>query len=295
MNYPIDYDYPLFRPPSEGNSVIFQATYGCSWNNCTFCEMYKTKKFKVKSEQTLYAEIEKFKGKFESPVKIFLADGDSFVLSYKKLSAIVTELKKSFPKIQRIGAYALPKNILSKSLDELKSLQEQGVKILYIGVESGDDDLLKMVNKGETYNSTLDALLLLKEAGIKSSVMILNGLGGLNYSHQHAENSAKLLKASQPEFFSTLVLSFPFGENHYTKQFPGEYKAMSIIELLKELRIMIEESMLKSSIFRCDHASNYLALKGVLSKDKEKILNTIDNAVSNPTNAKFREEWQRGL
>lgn len=295
MNFPIDYDYPLFRPPSEGNSVIFQVTYGCSWNNCKFCEMYKTKSFRIKSEEQIANEISRFKNQSNFPVKIFLADGDSFILSPKKLHNIIEKLNAAFPKIQRISAYALPKNINSKTIEELKLLREAGIKILYIGVESGDDELLKLINKGETYNSTLDALLKLKAAGIKSSVMFLNGLGGKKYTEQHAENSAKIITASQPDFFSTLVLSFPFGEEHYSSQLDGNYVRMSQTDLFKELYTMIDKSKLENSIFRSDHASNYLILKGILSRDKDSMLEKLNKAINKDSDIRLREEWQRGL
>lgn len=295
MYYPIDYDYPLFRPPSEGHSIIFQITKGCSWNRCIFCEMYKTKNFKVKSFEVIKNEIESFKGLVNNPVKIFLADGDAFILSTEKLLKIIDVIKSVFPKIQRISAYALPKNINSKSNEELKQLYDAGLKLLYIGLESGDDELLKIVNKGETFNSSLDAMLKLKLSGIKSSVMILNGLGGKNYSTQHAENSIILLNKSQPEYFSTLVLSFPYGESKYRELFGSNYESMQINDLLKELLIMIKKSELENSIFRSDHASNYLVLKGILNKDKGNLIETITKSLSGDNDIKFREEWQRGL
>lgn len=295
MSFPIDYEYPLFRPPSEANSIIFQVTSGCSWNNCKFCEMYKTKSFKIKSEEQIIEEISRFKGLTNLPVKIFLADGDSFILSPKKLHKIIDNLNSAFPKVQRISAYALPKNINSKSIEELKLLREAGIKILYIGVESGDDELLRIINKGETYNSTLDALLKLKAAGIKSSVMFLNGLGGKKYTEQHAENSAKIITASQPVFFSTLVLSFPFGEEHYSSQLNSDYIRMSQTDLFKELYTMIDKSILENTIFRSDHASNYLILKGILSRDKDSMLEKLNKAINNDKDIRLREEWQRGL
>ena len=165
--------------------------------------------------------------------------------------------------------------------------------MLYVGVESGDDEILKMVNKGETYNSTIDGMLKAKEAGIKSSVMILNGLGGLNYTEQHAVNSAKIVNKLQPDFLSTLVLSFPFGIDKYKDAFNGEYIEMDTEKLLQELKLFIENTKLDSTVFRSDHASNYLVLKGGLSRDKDKFLKQINYALQNPDI--LRHEWMRGL
>ncbi|GAB4304055.1 MAG: radical SAM protein [Marinilabiliales bacterium] len=289
----IDYDEPVFRPPSEAGSLILQATLGCSWNRCAFCEMYKTKKFKVRKEEELFLEIDRVAAITNDVRKVFLADGDAMVLSTTKLLKLINKIKSSFPKLQRISAYALPKNINNKTLEELKEIVSAGLKLIYVGIESGDDEVLSLVNKGETFNSTVDALLLAKKAGLRSSVMILTGLGGLKYWEQHAKKSAELLNIVQPEFVSTLVLSFPFGVEHYKKHFKGDYVQMSTVDLLKELKLFITETNLESSVFRSDHASNYLVLKGGLSRDKEKFLKQIDFAIKNPEI--LRKEWMRGL
>ncbi|MFH2141478.1 MAG: radical SAM protein [Bacteroidota bacterium] len=293
FSQPIRYNEPLFRPPSEAYSLILQVTLGCSWNKCTFCEMYKTKDFRVRKEEEIIAEIEAVAKTGMDIRKIFLADGDAMVLSTSKLLRILNAIKERFPKVQRVSAYALPKNINNKSTEELKEIVEAGLKLVYVGVESGDEEVLKLVNKGETFNSTIDGLLKAKSAGLKSSVMILTGLGGKKFSEQHAINSAKILNATQPEFASTLVLSFPFGVKHFKKQFIGEYEELSVIELLKELKMFIEHTELESTVFRSDHASNYLILKGGLSRDKQKFLDQIDSALNDPR--MLRKEWMRGL
>ena len=155
------------------------------------------------------------------------------------------------------------------------------MKLIYVGIETGDDELLKLINKSETFDSTVEGLLKAKKAGIKSSVMIVNGLGGKKYSEQHAVNSAKLLNIVQPEFTSTLVLSFPFGENFYKNKFSGEYISMTTTDLLKEMEILISNTDLNSSIFRSNHASNFLVLEGILSRDKEKLLHQIRSVLNN--------------
>lgn len=296
MNFfPIEYDEPLFRPPAEANSLIFQITLGCSWNKCVFCEMYTSKRFSVRKDDDVIREIRDAALVYPGVRKFFLADGNAMVLSSAKLLKIFGVIKSSFPKAHRISAYALPKDIASKSVDELVALKEAGLGLLYVGIETGDDELLRLVNKGETFESTAKGLLLAKQAGIKLSVMILNGLGGMEYSRRHAINSATILNIVQPEFASTLVLSFPFGEDHFRQRFAGDYVPMSLLELIKEMEIFIDHTELNSTIFRSNHASNYLVLKGTLSKDKQRLLNEIRRALENPAAAHFREEWERGL
>ncbi len=291
----MEYEYPLFRPPSEANSLIFQVTHGCSWNKCVFCEMYSTKSFKVKKPETIKMEIEKMKSLGSKVNKVFFADGDALVLSTPKLLNILTELNAAFPNLRRISAYAKPKDIAAKSVQELTELRQAGLNLLYTGLESGDDMVLKLMNKGETYQSSVEGMCKCKKAGIKSSVMIINGLGGIQYSTQHAVNSAKLVNEIQPEYLSTLVLSFPFGIDHFKKRLHADFTLPDTIGLLDELGLFIANTDLESSIFRSDHASNYLVLKGILGKDKEMLLQKISNAIQKPEEASLREEWERGL
>ena len=293
-NLTMQYNTPLFRPPSEAQSLILQITLGCSWNKCAFCEMYTSVHFKVRKEEEIIDEINTAAREINWAIrKVFLADGDSMVLSTKKLLNILNAINKAFPKIQRISAYALPKNLSSKSLEELIALREAGLKLVYVGIESGDDELLKLINKGETYNTTVDGLLKAKQAVINSSVMILTGLGGLKYSEQHARNSAKILNKIQPFYASTLVLSFPFGVDRYKERFNGTYIPMTTQDILKEMEIFIENTDLESTIFRSDHASNYIVLKGILSRDKQKFIDNIHYVINKPQ--LLRKEWQRGL
>ncbi|MEN8119848.1 MAG: radical SAM protein [Bacteroidota bacterium] len=296
MYYPaIEYDYPLFRPPSEANSLILQITSGCSWNKCAFCEMYSEKSFKIKDFEQIKKEIAGFKPVADKINKIFLADGDAMVLKTEKLLKILDEINKTFPKVRRVSAYAKPKDLKSKSIEDLKKLKDSGLSLVYVGLESGDSELLDIINKGESYESSREGLIKSREAGIKSSVMILNGLGGLNYWEQHALNSARLINEIQPEYLSTLVLSFPFGVDHYKKRFQAEFIEMNTLQLLKELYLFLENTNLQTTVFRSDHASNYLVLKGVLSKDKNILLDKLRFTIQNPDKAVLREEWQRGL
>jgi radical SAM superfamily enzyme YgiQ (UPF0313 family) len=271
----IRYDEPLFRPPGEANSAIIQATIGCSWNKCAFCEMYTSKKFRLKKFDELKNEIKVIARHYQGVKKIFLADGNAFVLSADKLLPILNEINSGFGKTQRISSYALPNDIIGKTDAELLQIRDAGLKLLYVGVESGDDELLKLIDKSETYQSTKDGILKAHNAGIDTSVMILNGLGGKKYSKQHAINTARLISEIKPKFLSSLTLSLPFGEAHYCGRFKGEYEQQTIAELAEELMLFIENCETENTIFRSDHVSNHLVLKGILSRDKDELLNTI--------------------
>ena len=257
--------------------------------------MYTSKKFRIKSLEDIEAEIKSVSPHFSDVRKVFLADGNAMVLNSDKLLKILEMINREFPKISRISAYAGARDLQNKSEDELRRLKEAGLKLIYVGIESGDDELLQKINKGESFGSTVSNLNKARAAGIKTSVMILTGLGGKLYSKQHAINSAKAVNEIQPEFLSTLVLSFPHGVEHYKTRFDGEFIEMNTIELLKEQLEFISHTNLESVVFRSDHASNYLALKGILGRDKEKFLNQLDYVISNPGQGYLREEWQRGL
>ncbi|MDH3327445.1 MAG: radical SAM protein [Gammaproteobacteria bacterium] len=293
----IQYIEPLFRPPSEANSLIFQITNGCSWNKCAFCEMYTApqKKFSTKKEELVFEEIEIAATTHPETRRIFLADGDAMALSTRRLLAIMQHIQKHFSSINRISAYCLPRNVKNKSVNELKELKDAGLGLVYVGAESGDDELLRLINKGETLASTVDSLHKLHSADIKASVMVLNGLGGNLFTEQHAQNSARLVNESQPHYLSTLVLSFPLGETRFLSHFPANFKLLDQNELFHEMDVFLQHTELNNTIFRSDHASNYLSLKGVLGKDKEKLLAKLHLAQTSPEKAHLRKEWQRGL
>jgi radical SAM superfamily enzyme YgiQ (UPF0313 family) len=257
--------------------------------------MYTSKKFKARIEKDVFAEIDEMKTQASDTRKVFLADGNAFVLSFSRLMNIIERLNNSFPKLNRVSAYALPSDIISKSEQELKQLADAGLKLLYVGIESGDDELLKVINKSETYNSTVEALVKARKAGIKLSVMILNGLGGLNFTEQHALNSAKVINEIQPEYLSTLVLSHPYGVDHFKQKFKGEFIELSKLELIQEMRLFIDSLELNNTVFRSDHASNYLILKGILNRDKDELIQRIGNVLDNPDQANLRPEYLRGL
>jgi len=293
----LEYIEPLFRPPSEANSLILQVTNGCSWNQCTFCEMYTApqKKFSTKKESLVFDEIEMAAHTYPETRRIFLADGDAMVLSTRRLLSILQHIQIHFPKVNRVSAYCLPRNIKNKSIDELKELYNAGLGLVYVGAESGDDELLSLINKGETLSSTVDSLQKLHIADIKTSVMILNGLGGNLFTKQHAINSARLVNESQPNYLATLVISFPLGKERFLQSFPDNFQLLDQNALFHEMEIFIDHTDLKNTIFRSDHASNYLILKGVLGKDKQKLLEKLHLARTTPEKLHLREEWQRGL
>lgn len=293
----LNYIEPVFRPPSEARSLILQVTNGCSWNNCTFCEMYtqEQKKFRARKEEEVEADIIQAAKSVMPFEKVFLADGDAMVLPTRRLVSILELIQKHMPWVKRVSSYCLPRNLKKKSVEDLALLKSLGLDILYVGCESGDDEVLQKVNKGETYETQKDALLKIKAAGLRSSVMILNGLGGAQLTEQHALNSAKLMNECQPDYLSTLVVSFPLGEERLQSGFDNEWKMLDQMGLFLELKYFISQLELTNTIYRSDHASNYLPLKGTLGADKDKLIAQLDMALYQPDKVRLREEWQRGL
>lgn len=294
-HYPISYDEPLFRPPSEAYSLILQITLGCSYNKCAFCEMYTSKQFKARKEEDIFKDIDAFIPYSGEVRKVFLADGDPLVLSTERLLRILTKLKNTFPKLQRVSTYATPNNIIKKSIQELEELKSAGLDLLYVGIESGDDQVLHSLQKGETFNTIVEGLNKAKNVEINSSVMIINGVGGKLLSQQHAVNSAKVLNETQPKYASTLVLTTYKGLEHFKNRFLGEYVLMILPELFIEMQTFMQHLNLNETIFRSDHASNYLVLKGVLGKDKPLFLQQIKTALNHPEIANLRSNQQRGF
>jgi radical SAM superfamily enzyme YgiQ (UPF0313 family) len=294
---PIRYVEPVFRPPSEAQSLILPVTDGCSWNQCTFCEMYTApqKQFRARDEAEVLGSIRQAGEQFGGDVRrIFLADGDALVLPTRRLLSILAAIREHLPAVRRVSSYCLPRNLRKKSLEELRELADAGLSIVYIGAESGDDEVLARVKKGETFESTREALDKLGQAGITRSVMILNGLGGPALSAQHADNSARLLNATQPEYAATLVVSFPMGDERFRKDFP-DWQALTQAQLFQEMARFLEQLELTRTVFRSDHASNWLVLKGTLGADKERLLQQVRDAIARPDAAHLRPAWARGL
>lgn len=294
---PIRYVEPVFRPPSEAESLILPVTDGCSWNRCAFCEMYTEpqKRFRPRDEAEVLESIARCGAQFGDGVKrVFLADGDAMTLSTRRLIGLLEAIRRDLPGVRRISSYCLPRNLRKKSVEELRELAALGLSLVYVGAESGDDEVLERVDKGETFETTRDALEKLREAGIKRSVMILNGLGGRALSRQHALNSAALATATQPEFLATLVVTFPKGETRFREKF-GAFEPLDVPGLMAEMELFLSSLELKRTVFRSDHASNWLVLKGTLGADKPRLLQELRAAIAAPEAAPLRPAWARGL
>jgi len=294
---PIRYVEPVFRPPSEARSLVLPVTDGCSWNKCSFCEMYTApqKKFRARDEAEVIESIRQTAAVAGDRVRrVFLADGDALVLPTRRLLAILEAIAQHLPGVERVSSYCLPRNLRRKSVAELAELRAAGLKLAYVGAESGDDTVLARVGKGETFDSTRAALDKLGAAGIGRSVMILNGLGGEVYSAQHADESARLMNLCQPEYVATLVVSFPLGEARFRAGFP-EWEPLGPPGLFREMERFLAALQLENTMFRSDHASNWLVLKGVLGADKDRLLAELRSAIADPERAPLRPAWARGL
>ncbi|MBN2184218.1 MAG: radical SAM protein [Candidatus Krumholzibacteriota bacterium] len=288
------YDEPVYRPPSEGSSLILQATVGCSHNRCTFCLMYKQKRFWVKPWDQFKSEIDEASLLFPGTKRIFLADGDAFVISSERLGQILDYLYSSFPSLQRVTAYANPANLLNKSVEEMRTIKEKGLKIIYYGVETGDPRLLELIDKGATPDQMAEGCNKAQEAGLKISVTVILGLGGRRGSRQHARLTGQLINRISPRYLSALTLMLGQYQEGFRKKMGADFEFNRPEDDLKELKELIAALENDRCIFRSNHASNYLPLKGTLQKDKEALIDTIDNALNDPEGY-LRKEWMRGL
>jgi radical SAM superfamily enzyme YgiQ (UPF0313 family) len=259
----------------------------------------ENKKFKPKKIVLIEEEIISIAQSGLPVGRVFLADGDAMMLPFNRLKEILHLIKKYLPQVTRVSSYCLPRNLTNKTVEQLSELQQLGLKLMYVGCESGDNEVLEVIEKGETYESSLIALKKIKQSGMKSSVMILNGLGGPELSEQHAINSARLMNEAQPDFLSTLVVSFPLGEERFAKGFTERqhqpFRLLNQLELFHEMKLLLSALDLEKTVFRSDHASNYLVLKGILGKDKEKLVSTVQMAIEQSSNIPLRQEWERGL
>jgi radical SAM superfamily enzyme YgiQ (UPF0313 family) len=291
---PIEYDNPLYRPPSEARSLILQATLGCSHNGCSFCYMYKDKKFRFKQEGAILREIEIAAKAFPETRRVFLADGDALALPHDRLEKILEKLGASFPSLQRITAYANPSNLLAKNVDQLARLAERKLAILYYGVETGDVELLKKIDKGAGPDEMAEGCARATQAGIKLSITVILGLAGRAGSLRHARLTAELLNRIQPRYLSALTLMLGPYEGEYASKMGEGFEFNSPMEDIAELKELVKALETERCIFRSNHASNYLALKGTLMKDKAPMLEAIERALNDPGNY-LRPEWSRGL
>ena len=292
----IRYEGSLFRPPSEGNSLILQATLGCSYNECAFCGMYRDKRFRVRSSEDVLAEIEWAKQTAGAGVrKVFLADGDALVAKPAFLHTILDALNAAFPELSRISCYASPQSIQIRSVEQMAALREAGLTQYYLGIESGHDDVLRRLVKGVDAEELIACGLKAHAAGVRLSTMILLGAGGRELSRDHALESARVVSAIGPRFVSTLVMTPVENTPLGAADARGEVDHLEPIELAAELRAFVGALDLDGSIFRSNHASNYLALAGTFPKDKERLVAGLDAVLAHPDAARFRPEWLRGL
>jgi radical SAM superfamily enzyme YgiQ (UPF0313 family) len=271
------YEGAIYRPPSEGNSLILQVTVGCSHNKCTFCSMYKNKSFRIKSKKEIFDDIDTYTNNFYT--KAFLADGDAMLLETSLLIEIIKRVKAKMPNITRIGIYAHANNLKTKSIEELKLLHSEGLNIIYVGIESGSDKILEKINKGITSDGMEKQLMKISESGIKLSLMIISGLGGKEFIYEHAIESAKLINKIKPKFLSLLTLMLEKETKFYDEVKNNRIKLLNPEEILVETKFFIENLKLENTIFRVNHASNYLNLEGILNKDKDRILEEINTAI----------------
>lgn len=271
----------VYRPPSEANSFLLQATIGCSWNHCTYCAMYRDKQFRVRPLAETLEDIATAGRAFGAQVrKVFVMDGDALMMGFDLWEPILKTLSAAFPKLRRVSCYATALNLLAKPQEELRRLCDLGLKLLYIGPESGDDATLKRIAKGASSADHVEAAAKAREAGMKQSIIFLLGAGGTERSVEHATGSARLATAMDPEFLSTLTLMLIPSTPIYKLSEIGRFEMPSIEGLLGELRIIVAESKPTDAVFRSNHASNYLPIEGRLPRDREAILESIDAALA---------------
>ncbi len=289
----VRYEGMVIRPPSEADSLIIQITLGCSHNKCTFCGTYMDKKFRRRPIEEVFEDIDSVGRYADQVTRVFLADGDAMVLSQDHIIRILDKLNESFPNLQRAGIYVNARDALKRTPDELEELHGRKLGIGYIGLESGSDEILCRVKKGATAREQIDAVRRMQDAGIKMSVIALLGLGGRELSEEHARKTAWALNEMQPRFASFLTLMLVQGTELAAQYERGEFELLEPLEFLRELRMIVEGLELKKTIFRTNHASNFLALGGTFPKDKERILAELDRGIKGE--APLRPEFFRGL
>jgi len=280
----LGYDYPLYRPPSEANSIIFQVTLGCSFNKCSFCNMYRTKEYSERPWEEIKSEIDIVSKSFPQTERIFLADGDAINLSTEKLVQILDYIKKKFPNLARISCYAMPKNLLQKSPDELTLLNSKGLDMLYIGIETGNDILLKKITKGATSKSIIDACNRAKKSGFIISCMIILGIGGKKYSMDHMKETARVVSDVSPNFLAALTLIIEDGVyDEFMKKFREPFETLDDTMILNELELLLNNiNPISPIVFRANHASNVYSIGGNLPDDKEKMLAVVRSLKEHP-------------
>jgi len=289
------YHGTVIRPPSEADSYILQVTYGCSHNRCAFCGTYLDKPFRPRDASQVMEDIELAGSIIPDTRRVFLADGDALVLSTERLNTILDALRGAFPALERVGIYANAGNILRKRMDELETLRKKGLGIVYLGLESGSDEVLARIEKGATVAEMITAVRKAKKAELLTSVIGILGLAGPEGSAKHARSTGQAVSQMDPDYFSMLTLMLVPGTRLYQQWEAGQFQLLEAEEMLAELRLVIKNlEGLTGCVFRTNHASNYLPLRGTLPEDKARLLETLDNALACGRDALRPEAW-RGL
>lgn len=290
-----EYEGIVIRPPSEADSLILQYTIGCSHNECIFCPAYKQKRFRIRSLAELEQDIRGCLPASADTRRIFLADGDALAAPFPDLLALFSLLSSSFPRLQRIGMYANTQNILRRSVVELQQLREAGLGILYLGLESGDDELLGWMKKGVTAAEMAEAGQRVKDAGIKLSVTVLLGIGGVDRSEEHARLTGKLLSAIDPEYVGVLTTMVVKGTPLHHLQQQGRFRLPSAFTLLSELAEMLSHTEMTRGLFFANHASNYLPVRVRMPAERDKTIEMIRTFVREADASFLKPEGLRRL
>lgn len=289
----MNYLAPVYRPPSEANSLILQITYGCSHNRCTFCGMYKEKAFKIRAVHDVKNDIQSASTLYNRVQRIFLADGDALIMPFEALLDILKTIRASFPHCERISAYASPASLKSKSLEELTLLHQNGLHLLYVGIESGSDRILSQINKGYSKTEMIALLTKAQKAGYKLSTMLISGLGGKAHFKEHAIMSAEIINQVQPDYISLLTLMLEPNTELYFDYQQGKFELLSPIEVLEETKLFLSHLTVTKGTFRSNHASNYLNLAGELPRDIPKLIGTLESYLQQ--GGQVKPEYMRGL
>ncbi len=287
------YEETLWRPPSEARSYILRATIGCSHNLCTYCAMYRDRDFRERDLAEVLGDIDEAAQANAKVRKVFIADGDPLVMGVDRWQTILEAIRDAFPQLRRVSCYATAQNVMEKSDEELRLLREAGLSLLYIGPESGDSVTLKRIVKGASFEDHAEAARKAHAAGMKISVIMLLGAGGVERSEEHARETARLVTEMDPEYLSTLTLTVIPGTPQARMVEKGLFDLPDVPGLLRELRTIVDESRPRAAIFRTNHASNYLPVEGRLPRDRERIVGVIDSALNGEI--PLRPEYFRGL
>jgi len=287
------YEGSIYRPPSEAQSLIIQATIGCSHNKCTFCSMYKDKKFRIKEVEEILSDIEESKSYYRRVNRVFLADGNALAMKTADLKRILFKIREIMPECERVGIYSSPKDILRKSEVELRELKESGLGIAYMGLESGSDAVLSSINKGVTSSEMIEAGKKLIASGIKLSVTLISGIGGKTGWREHALESARVINEIDPQYLGLLTLLVEPGTEMEQQIKKGEFELLGPKEVMEETKLLLENLNLSQGVFRSNHASNYFALAGTLPQDKQRLLQEIEQAINSEYD--YKDEYFRRL